>query len=92
MHALAERGDGQVGADFVATDLDQARAKIDLQLPARCRLEAHRCPRFRLQLAPVPLHSPLHRANADEDSLLGRQLLADDVVRPRARDFDRVKT
>jgi len=76
---IAKRGNKQIGADSVAADLDQALAKVDLHLLAWRRLKAHRCSRFRLQLLPVRLHCPLHRPKAGDDSLLGRQLLADYV-------------
>jgi hypothetical protein len=39
---IAQRGDEQVGADFVATDLDQALTKIDLQSSAAPSLHTKR--------------------------------------------------
>jgi hypothetical protein len=76
---IAERGNEQIRANLAPADLDQALAKIDLELLARRRLKPHRCPRLRRKLLPIRLHRPLHRAQADDDSLLGGQLLADHV-------------
>src|SRR5262249_45621578 len=54
-------------------------AKIDLQLLTGRRLEPHGCPCLRGKLPPIPLHRPFDRAQADDNALLGGQLLADHV-------------
>jgi hypothetical protein len=76
---IAERGDEQIRPHLAAGDLDQALAKIDLQLFARRRLKPHRRPRFRRELSPIGLHRPLDRAQADDGALFGGKLLADHI-------------
>jgi hypothetical protein len=58
-----------VRTNLAPADLDQALAKIDLQLLAGRRLKPHRRPRLRGKLLGI-LHRPLNRAQADEDALL----------------------
>jgi hypothetical protein len=60
-------------------DLNQARAKIDLKLLAGRRLKPLCGSRLPCQRAPIWCHRPLDRAQADEEALLGDQLLANDV-------------
>src|SRR5271166_6012080 len=76
---IAERRDKQERLDLAAGDLDQALAKVDLELLARRRLKARRRPRLRRELPTIRLNRSLDRAQADDDALLGSQLLADHV-------------
>jgi hypothetical protein len=54
-------------------------AEVDLQLLTRARLEAHRRPRFGAQLLAQMRHSPLDRAQAHLDALLGCKLLTNHI-------------
>jgi hypothetical protein len=65
--------------DLGAADLDQTLTKVDLQLPARRRLEPRRSQRLSLQRLPIRLNRALHRPQADRQSLLGEQILPHDV-------------
>jgi hypothetical protein len=76
---VAEGGDEQEDPDRLAGDLDPPLAEVDLELPARRGLEAHRGARLRRQLAAQGRHRPLDRAQADADPVLGQQLLPDHV-------------
>ena len=68
---VAERRHEHERLDLGAADLDQPLAEVDLQLPARRRLEPHRRQRLGLQRLPIRLHRPLQRPQADRDALLG---------------------
>jgi hypothetical protein len=76
---VAERGDEQENPHRLLADPHPAFAEVDLQLPPRRRLEAHRRQRLRRELAPQVRHRPLDRAQADDNPQLGRQLLAHHV-------------
>jgi hypothetical protein len=54
-------------------------AEVDLQLPARRRLEPHRCEGFGAQLPPQRLRRALHPAQAHVHDQLPLQTLAHDV-------------
>ena len=73
------RHEQEHAARVLALDRDPALAKVDLQLAPRRRLEPHRRQRLHRKLAPQIRHRPLHRAQADYDAQLGRQLLAHHV-------------
>src|ERR1700730_14508228 len=60
-------------------DLNEALAKTDLKLLAGRRLKPLCGSRLPCQRAPIWCHRPLDRAQADEEALLGDQLLANDV-------------
>ena len=76
---VSERRHEQTDPHHLAADRDRGRAEVDLQLPARRRLETHARPRLGHQLAPKSANRPLHRAQADADAMLPLQLLTDDV-------------
>ena len=61
-------------------DLYRGRAKINLQLLPRRRLEAYRRPRLRRPFRPVAPAGPFHRAQAHQDALLPLQFLAHHVA------------
>jgi hypothetical protein len=73
---MPERRHEHEGLDLRLADLDQSLAEVDLQLPARRRLEPHRRQRLRLQRLPIGLHRPLQRPRADRHPVLGQQVLA----------------
>jgi hypothetical protein len=76
---VAQRGDEQVDPNPLHAERHPALAEVDLHLPARRRLEAHRGQRLRREFAPQGRHGALDRAQADLDAQLGRQLLAHHV-------------
>lgn len=57
-------------------DLDQTLAEVDLQLPARGRLEPRRRQRFGIQRLAIRLHGPLQGSPADRHVFLCQQILA----------------
>ena len=66
----------QMRPHWRAADHYPALAEIDLQLPARRRLEAHRRPRLGQQPLPQRRAGSLHRAQAQRDAQLRRRFLA----------------
>ncbi len=65
--------------DLPILQRDPALAEIDLQLPARRRLEPHRRQRRRDEFAPQVTHGALHRPQARHHAQLRRQVLAHHV-------------
>jgi hypothetical protein len=68
---VAEGRHEQVDPHLLVADRHPALAEVDLQLPPRRRLEAHRRQRLRRELAPQVRHRPLDRAQADDNPQLG---------------------
>jgi hypothetical protein len=68
---VAEGRHEQVDPHRLVADRHPALAEVDLQLPPRRRLEAHRRQRLRRELAPQVRHRPLDRAQADDKPQLG---------------------
>jgi hypothetical protein len=77
-----KRRDKQEHLDLAAGDLDQALTKVDLKLLARRGLKPHRRSRLRRQLSPIRRNRTLDGAKTDDNTLLGKQLLANDVGVP----------
>jgi hypothetical protein len=73
---VAQRRHEQMHPHPLAADPHPRVAKVDLQLPARRRLEPHRRALLRLQLPTPALHPKLHRAKPNHDPMFARQLLA----------------
>jgi len=61
----------QVDPHLFIADRRPALAEIDLQLPPRRRLEAHRRQRLRRELTPQVRHRPLGRPQADNNCVMG---------------------
>jgi hypothetical protein len=79
---IAKRPDKHMDTHPLAADPYPRVAEVDLHLMTRRRLEAHRRPLLRFQFAP-PLSNPkFYRAQPDDDAMLARQLLANDVRVP----------
>jgi hypothetical protein len=76
---IPERRHEEVDPNPLSPDRYPRLAEIDLQLPARRRLEAQRRPRLGHELPPVGPDRPLHRAQADGDPVLALEVLAHDV-------------
>jgi hypothetical protein len=58
---VAQRRHEQIDPRHLFADLDERRAEVDLQLPARRCLEAHARPRLGKQIAAHISHRPLDR-------------------------------
>jgi hypothetical protein len=76
---VTQRRHEQVDLDPLVADPDLRVPKVDLQLVARPRLEAHRRTLLRLQLPPPALDPLLDRPQPDHDPMLARQFLAHDI-------------
>jgi hypothetical protein len=69
----------QADAPALAVDRHAQLAEIDLQPPARRRLETNRRPGLRPQRPAQRRRRALHRAPADDQPVLARQILANHV-------------
>src|SRR5512134_823959 len=76
---VAKGRNEQKNPDDLATDRSPRRAEVDLQLPPRRRLKPHAGALLGFQLTPEITNGPLHRAQADPETVLALQLLADHV-------------
>ena len=81
MHSprVAERRDEEEDFDRNTADLDPAFAEVDLQLGARMGLKPQRRTRRGSQLRAQRGRRTFHRPQADNEALLGRQLLANNI-------------
>ncbi|ESY49743.1 hypothetical protein X744_32195 [Mesorhizobium sp. LNJC372A00] len=68
-----------MNAQPLAADPRARIAKVDLHLMTWRRLKANRRALLRLQFPPPALHSQLHRAKPDHDTMFARQFLANDI-------------
>ena len=76
---IAKRPDKHMDPHTFTADPDPSVAEVDLHLMTGSRLEADRRPLLRIQFpAPMP-HPALYRPQADNDSMLIRQFLTNDV-------------
>ena len=76
---MPERGHEYEDLEPGAADLDQPLAEVDLQLPARRRLEPCRRQGLGLERLPIWRNGALQRPQADRQLLLGKKILAHDI-------------
>ena len=76
---VTQRRNEQVDLDPLVADPDLRVTKVNLQLVARPRLEAHRRTLLRLQLPSPALDPLLDRPQSNHDPMLARQFLAHDI-------------
>jgi len=76
---IAERRHEERDQPRRAADLHTPLAEVDLQLPTRTRLEAHRRPSLGPQFLAQMRDRPLDRAQAHLDALLGSEFLTDHI-------------
>ncbi len=76
---IAKRSDKHMDPHPLAADPDTRIAEVDLHLMTRRRLEADRRPLLRFQLASPLSNSKLHGTQPNDDAMLARQFLANDI-------------